>query len=273
MVDVSVITCTNRFGGIDLNWSSLRRQTFKNWEWVLCDTLYEERKEEVKEYTKGDARIRHVRQTKKLDSAKTWLNHAENEGIKASSGELIVLLQDYIHIDPDALEKFWYQYQANPKSFVTGVGHQYGKPGKEEFVNPQGLITVFSKPFEGVPEVIVWTDPRMKSDKTFYPCIPNDWEANYSSIPRKALYDIGGFDETYDFFGHAWDNVSVANRAFALGYEPYIDQSNISKSVRHEDFFEHTTKHDSSEIIAYHQKRMEEIKIGKLPINLGYLHF
>ena len=55
--------------------------------------------------------------------------HAENEAIKLCSGELIVFLQDYIHIEPDALEKFWYQYQQNPRSMITGVGHQYGKPG------------------------------------------------------------------------------------------------------------------------------------------------
>lgn len=270
---VSVITVTNRYGGIDLNWSSLRRQTFKNFEWILNDTLQEERKEAVRSYTRNDVRIRHLAQGRKSPEAKTWLNHAENEAIAQAQGELIVLLQDYIHIAPDALEKFWYQYQDNPKRMVTGVGHQYGKPGKEDIVDPKGLITVFSTPFEGIPEQIVWQDPRMRTDQgSFYACMPNDIEFNYCAIPTKAFYDIGGCDEEYDMVGHAWDNCSVAERAFMLGYEPYIDQSNESKSVRHDDFFDTKVKVDDwREIATFHQNRMQEIAEGKRPLRYSYL--
>src|SRR5690348_16996421 len=93
---ISCITVTNRYGGIDINWSSLRRQTFTDWEWILCDTLYEERKEAVDNYT-HDIRVRHIRQESKRDGAKTWLAHAENQAIKEAKGDLIVFLQDYIH--------------------------------------------------------------------------------------------------------------------------------------------------------------------------------
>lgn len=270
---ISVITVTNRRGGIDINWSSLRRQTFKDWEWILCDTLYEERKEAVQHYTKFDRRVKHIKQGTKDPRAKTWLNHAENQAIKASSGELIVMLQDYIHIRPYALESFMGQYLSNPKIMVTGVGHQYGKPGKEDIVDPKGLITVFNKPFEGMPEQIVWTDPRIRQDQgSFYPCMPQDIEFNFCSVPRKALYDIGGCDEEYDYIGHAWDNVSVAQRAFALGYEPYIDQSNISYSIRHDDFFDTKVKvHDWHEIAEFHNKKMRDILEGKIPLKYPYL--
>lgn len=270
---ISVITVTNRYGGIDINWSSLRRQTLKEFEWIINDTLYEERKEAVRSYTQNDGRVQHVSQGRKDDAAKTWLNHAENEAIAQAQGELIVLLQDYIHIAPTALEKFWYQYLDNPKRMVTGVGHQYGKPGKEDIVDPQGLITVFSKPFEQVPTEVVWQDPRMRSDQgSFYPCMPNDIEFNYCAIPMQAFIDIGGCDESYDYVGHAWDNCSVAQRAFIVGYEPYIDQSNESKSIRHDDFFDTKVKvHDWQAIATYHNKKMEDIKNGKIPLRYSYL--
>lgn len=270
---ISVITVTNRHGGIDINWSSLRRQTFKNFEWILGDALYEKRSKAVKDYTRDDQRVNHYQQGRKNPEAKTWLNHAENEAIAKANGELIVLLQDYIHIQPDALEKFWYQYQTNPKWFVTGVGHQYSNPGKDDVVDLKGLVTVFSKPFEGMPTNQVWQDPRIRHDQgSFYPCMPNDWEANYCMAPKKMFYDVGGFDEDYDMVGHAWDNCSVAQRAFMLGYEPYIDQSNISYSVRNDDFFDTTVKTNNwQDIAAFHVERMQEVAQGKRAIKYFFL--
>lgn len=270
---ISVITVTNRHGGIDINWSSLRRQTHTNFEWILCDTLHAQRESAVKEYTKGDPRVVHIQQNVKDPKAKTWLNHAENQAIKASQGELIVLLQDFIHIEPDSLEKFWIQYQKNPKCMVTGVGHQYGKPGKDDIKDIHGPITLFDKPYERMPEVIVWQDPRINSNNgSFYPCMPNDIEFNYCALPRKALFDVGGCDEEYDYVGHAWDNCSVAQRAFMLGYESYIDQTNMSYSVRHDHFFDTSVKeHDFMEIAAFHNKRMKDISEGRYPIKYPYL--
>lgn len=270
---ISVLTPTNRHGGIDINWSGLRRQQFTDFEWILYDTLYDERQHEVKEYTKFDPRVVHLKQEGKDPLAKTWLNHAQNQAFLASKGELIVLLQDYIHVLPDALAKFWAQYQANPNHFVSGVGHQYGSPGREQVVDPKGPVTLFARPFEQQPSVIVWTDPRVREDLgSFYPCNPADWEANWAMIPRKAIEEIGGWDESYDAHGHAWDNVSIAERAYLLGYEPYLDQSNKSYSVRHEDFFPHPVKHnDSKEIQEWHIKRLYDLKHGIISLPFTYL--
>lgn len=270
---ISVITVTNRVGGIDINWSSLRRQTFDDFEWVLVDTLYEKRKDAVKQYTKNDPRVKHIQQTKKDPKAKTWLNHAENEGIKNSEGELIVFLQDYINIAPDALEKYWYAYQQNKKSMITGVGHQYGKPGKEDVVDHEGLITVFKEPFEREPEVIVWEDPRIDVIQgSFVECPSKYIEFNFCAIPKEMLYQIGGCDESLDYVGHAWDNVSVAVRGELLGYKSFMDKTNISRSVRHDDFFETKVKdNDWREIEKFCIEKLIDIRDGKLPINLGYI--
>lgn len=270
---ISVITCTNRYGGIDINWSSLRRQVFHQFEWILCDTLYDERRDAVANYVHGDVRVRHFKQWPKQSGVKTWLAHAENQAIKETKGELVVFLQDYIHIDPQGLEKFWIQYKDNPKRMITGVGHQYGKPGKENIVNPKGLITIFDKPFEGTPKSIVWQDPRSIDGRdwwkgSFYKCIPNYIEFNYCAIPRKALFDIGGCDEELDYWGHAWDNVSVAIRASLLGYESWIDQTNESKSVRHDDFFGTQVKDTDWRIVSNKcSERLQLVKEGKLKIN------
>jgi len=268
---ISVITITNRHGGIDINWSALRRQTHKDFEWILSDTRYEERKEAVKVYTKSDGRIVHFKQGSRDPHAKTWLNHAENEAIAKASGELIVLLQDYIHIRPDALEKFWLQYKADPKLFVSGVGHQYLCP---PVVDLQGLITVFEKPYEVKPTTVVWQDPRLRKDLgSFYECRPEDWEANWCMAPRQLFLDVGGFDEDYDYQGHAFDNCSVAFRAYALGYKPYLDQSNESFSINNDSFSKEKlkTQEDFMRIATFHQNRMKDIVSGKHPLKYSFL--
>lgn len=272
MPAISVLTPTCRPGGIDVNWYGLKRQTFKDFEWIVCDTLFEKRHDLLVEFVQDD-RVKHVKQTPKDPKAKTWLNHAENEAIRASQGELIVLLQDYIYIDPDALEKFWLQYQQNKKALISGVGHQYAFPGKEHVVNPEGMITVFEKPLKAKPEIVSWVDPRIRSDfGSFYACSPNDIEFNFCALPRQALYDVGGCDEEYDYIGHAWDNCSVSQRACAIGYEPFLDQSNISRSIQHDDFFDaHVKTHDFMEIAEFHNKRMKEIFEGKYPLRYHYL--
>jgi len=270
---ISVITVSNRYGGVDTNWSSIRRQSHENFEWIFCDTLYEKRKEALQNYTRNDKRVVHIKQTPKDSKARTWLAHAENQAVKHAKGELLVFVQDYIHFKPDTLEKFWNHYQADKKRMVTGVGHQYGLPGKDQVVNREGLITVFKEPFEREPQIIVWQDPRIREDQgTFYKCMPADWEVNFASVPKQALLDIGGFDEEYDYVGFAFDNVSVAMRAFSLGYEPYIDQSIKSYSIRHEDFFEHKEKKDYFQDIAqFHIKRMNDIKDGLYPLKFKFL--
>ncbi len=271
---ISAITVTNRHGGIDITWSSLRRQTFKDFEWILCDTLYEERKEAVRTYTKEDTRVSHIQQRPKEALARTWLAHAENQGIRAANGELIVFLQDYIHIKPDALEKFWLQYQSDPQCFVSGVGHQYGEPGKEAITNPHGFVTIFDKPFERQPTQIVWQDPRLRKDLgSFYECRPEDWEMNFCMCPKKMLYAIGGCDEEYDYQGFAFDNCSVAFRAYALGYKPYLDQSNESFSLNSDAWAKSTakTQEDFLRIATFHQKRMKDIIEEKHPLRFSHL--
>lgn len=271
---ISVITVQNRFGGVDITWSALKRQTFKSFEWVFCDTLYEERKEAVKAYTKEDKRVQHIKQRPKDSLARTWLAHAENQGVRQSKGELIVFLQDYIHIRPDALEKFWIQYTSNNKSMITGVGNQYSNPGKEDIANLEGLITIFKEPFEKQPTQICWQDPRMRTDMgSFYECFFQDIEFNYCAIPRKAFEEIGGLDESMDYIGHAWDNVHAAGRMQMVGYTPFIDQSNESFSVNNDAWSKSSAKtpENSAAVSKYCKDSLTKMMNGELPIKLPYL--
>jgi hypothetical protein len=135
-----------------------------------------------------------------------------NLALKKAKGELIVSYQDNIWIPPQGLDKFWEAYKSTG-GCITGVGH------------------IYEKLVDGKPENQVWTDPRMRTDLgTFYECMPNDWELNWCCAPKKAFYDIGGFDETMDRL-YGMDNVDVAQRMDKKGYKFYIDQTNECRGL------------------------------------------
>jgi hypothetical protein len=274
MTKISVVTVTNRPGGIDLQWSALRKQTV-DFEWILLDTLADERRGLLEEFSGHDSRIKHIKQHPKKEGSVTGLAQAENQAINETSGDMIVMLQDYIWIAPECLERYLFHYEnTKGKAFVTGVGDIYGKPGKEDIKDNQGLLTVFDKPFTGKPELVTWHDPRRRTDQgTFYPCYPNDIEFNFCMVPWKAFEDIGGFDEEYDMVGHAWDNVNVSQRAAMLGYESYIDQTIECRGLDHDYFWPNKVKIDQANypIGQFHMKRMDMIRNGTFPLKLEYV--
>ena len=270
---ISVMNVTNRPGGIDILWADMKRQTMADWELVIVDALWKEREKEVKEYI-NDPRLVYVRQNDPEPGAHTNLAHADNQAFKACQGDLIVCLQDYIWIPHDSLEKYWFHHSAtgNGKILITGVGHQYSKPNKEDIINPKGKITVFKEPYIKKPEVQCWQDPRMRTDTgTFYKCYPQDWELNYCMIPRKIIYELGGMDEAYDFHGFAWDNVNIAMRAYIEGYEMYIDQTNECMGFDHDGWWPNPLKVKKISPAQYHHEQIDKMLKGEISAKLDYL--
>jgi len=157
--------------------------------------------------------------------------------------------QDFTFADPYALEKFWFHYEREPNVLVTGVGNKYE---------------------DDTWAVKNWQDPREREDfDSYYECFPNDVEWNFCSCPRKALYDIGGFDEEMDFLGFGMDGVGVNERIDRLGgYLFKIDQTNKSYSLGHgrpEGWEDNNLLHGG-----YFERKDDLKKEGRWPI-LDYL--
>lgn len=205
MAAISVITPTIRKDGLPLVMKALKRQTFEDFEWIIGSYF----------------NVDHIIENMNVDMAwikdeykdGIWsLNRIYNDLIVKSRGELIVSWQDFTYANPDALEKFWNNYQAT-KGAVSGVGNKYA---------------------DETWSVKTWQDPRERADQgSFYACTPQDIEFNFCAVPKQSLCDIGGFDEEMDFLGFGMDGVSVAERLDAVGCMTYLDQSNKSYSVGH----------------------------------------
>lgn len=199
---ISVITPTARQDGIDVVAKALRRQTYRDFEWIIispngvshkqADLLLEDPPKNEGDY---------------------WsFNKAMNKALRRAKGDIIVSVQDYTFFDPDGLEKFKFHIKKNPKAVISGVGDKY---------NDENFVTK------------VWEDPRKRKDYgTFYECYPNDIEFNYCALPKKAFYEVGGFDEYLDKYA-GMDHISVQERLDDIGYKFYLDQTNESYSLTH----------------------------------------
>ena len=127
------------------------------------------------------------------------LNNSFNKMIKRAKGELIVFYEDFTKIMPDALERWWKAYQEHPEVLFTA---------------PLGKVSNWNdKPQWD------WRAGKQKEDQTDYTdCLWRCCELDWGAIPKKILYDIGGFDERLDQYW-SMDNVSIGKRAELLGYK------------------------------------------------------
>lgn len=111
-------------------------------------------------------------------------------------------------------------------------------------------------------------DARYLETDLLRECPPDQWEANVAIAPMKAIYELGGFDESYDD-GWSWDNVNLAERAAMLGYKFYIDER-----IKPQLLF-HPKEPDLDPTIilngGYHERRMAEIRAGEYPLKLPYV--
>lgn len=211
---VSVLTPSVRPLGLKMTAESLKRQSYKNLEWLIC--MPEEYKLEAREVIGNIFPYKFIGNPL-LPKGKVWdLNYSYNRLIKSSHGKIIVTLQDWIYIGIDGIKKFVDIIEEFGDIAVSGVGDQFLQLGDY-----------------GKPECCIWKDPRI-NDKygSFYEIFPQDFEWNWGALKKSMLVDVGGFCEELDS-GFGMDGYQVNERLDKLGYKFYIDQDNISMTLRH----------------------------------------
>lgn len=224
-----MVTVTNRPGSIDVTWATLARQTVSDFEWILCDELYDWRAAAVAAFV-GDDRLHHVA-APRVEGHLWNLNKSYNAALRHCRGELVVSLQDYISVPPDGLERFLGVYREyGPRVMVSGVGHAYAPP---PIADPGAKISVFARPYRPGDEsdsraagVRTGTDARFDGGRGIVACPPGYWELNWGAAPLDAFYEIGGFPEHHDREFVSCDNLSIAYGAAWRGYAFFLDRSN-----------------------------------------------
>lgn len=175
--------------------------------------------------------------TEESDGTKHDLNAAFNRMLRRAKGELIVFMEDFTKATTNGLIKFWEAYQREPNVFWTA---------------PLGKTLDWKE--------IKW-DWRAYADAvdTTYNC----WEIDWGAAPKKALFEIGGFDEELDKYWSC-DNVNVGYRAYLNGYKFKNLFDNPAVAYDHNATIPHPFAKDFNP--QFNKERMESFRPGeKLP--------
>jgi len=166
---ISVITPSVRPEGLKLVEKALKRQTYTEFEWVICAP---------KKPENISIPFVFVQDPGKRPGTYWSIYQSYNRLCQTAQHPLLVSWQDYTYTNPDTLERFWRHYQTEPDTLVSAVGNKYS---------------------DDTFAVMTWKDPRERNDITrFYECYPQDIEWNLSSVPKKAVFEVGGFDESLE---------------------------------------------------------------------------
>lgn len=229
---VSILTVTKRNDWVDLAVESLKRQTFKDFEWII---VYEPEVEI--QPIEGIKNLRWVKAPPKKNHSN--LNASLNEGLRNVTGDYVLFYQDFIELAPDTIENLYYAV-GELNAFITTAT-----------INPDGKHDMR---YTGI-DIIRIIEPK-------------EWEANVAIAPMKAIRELGGFDEEYDK-GWSWDNVNLAERAELLGYDFYIDER--TQPLLHYHIKEPEADPTYELNYLRHEMTMRDIFLGKKPIKLKHL--
>lgn len=247
-MQVSVITPTIRPEGLDIVRKALKKQTFRDFEWIIG--------------SKEDPEIPEATWIHDDFTGGFWsLNRIYNALFESAKGDIIVSWQDYIHAGPDALQKFVQNLETEgPNTIISAVGDHYAELNKY-----------------GKPMIKVWSDPRKTTEHgSFYQCNFPDIEWNLCATHKKTHTDIGGFCEKLDHTGYGMDGYQVNERLNDTGCKFFLDQSLESMTLRHNrdsyDGEDNWNKNNNLHNGGYEQVRKELKLSGNWPVIRSHSH-
>lgn len=222
---------------------TLRDQTFTDFEWIIVDVFYEERKDYFLGQTNHGIKIKHIPATPNIwaDFGLVQTCHQFNKGIIHADGELLFFDADSGMLHPQLMENIWKHYL---DGFFVSLGfgsdvtfapelqeRKLGKDGNYEY--PAGQWQGATKANSTMPwiealgygykgEVIfdhryrqVFLNPSFA--KVDGVPIPPDWFYGISTVSLNAMLRVNGFNNAFDG-DSALNDVDLGNRLALAGY-------------------------------------------------------
>lgn len=238
---------TYRYGGLDVNFNSLMRQTVKPDVWIIADDMCDSRRELVRDKTRGcPFDVIHFRPREKPEGYFSDLANIYNEMLECADSEscdFAVSCQDFLWVPDDGFEKFTNAWvELGERALVSGTCSQSIRPGPDEIANNRGLWTIYSSEYSGAeqPDEDHWHDVRIDQfppGDMHYRTVPINWELNWAMIP---LYP---FAQGVRFPEHYGEGIGHENIAFAVecciqqDCSVWINPGNYTVSLPHKAYW------------------------------------
>ncbi len=223
--------CTSRaLGMFPLQVKMLKEQSFKDFELVFLNDLYELRKDDISKII-GDAFPYTYLPPHKI-SDNFAPGAAWNDLFTYARGELLYFMADYIVPHPDTLGRHWETHLKYPKTFISGrcwevnITPQEFAAAKQYQYNDYRLSLFEHSYFR-------WSrleENIYGSDKAG---VQNFWTGRNDSCPLDAILKCNGFDEQFDG-AHGYHDEDLAHRLTNLGLEYIIDLGSLCWQFKHQ---------------------------------------
>lgn len=263
MTQVLVAVPTIHYGGLDMLFSSLKRQTYPH---TLCmaDELANQRIHIYEEHEMLDNTI-FVECEKQPGNVRALAQAYNNSAdLAVTMGfDLMISLQDFIWIPDNGIEMFVEDHLNYENCLITGLVSLSEAPTDDAIVNPYGLFSIFAEPLTERPSGISWDDVRnidlYPGDEEIISCAPEHWEANWAAIPVELLKQGARWDLNYDE-GIAYENVDFAKTCEReFGASCILDKRNHAMGIPHREIWPEEKK----QLERYTNRFVHEAKWGK----------
>lgn len=265
-IKVSIVTPSVRQGWWNSMAHNIASQNYKNVEWVIVDDYKDNRQAVADKYAKEyNLDIKYVR-GKERDVKRTYgLVNANNTGYKVATGEIIIILQDFMYMPDNGIEQIVDLYRKNPDALIAPTDHLY-EPKIKPNINSEDWFDG-SLDFKGE---LIWKNNRNIGMGIRESDSPYEFEQNYCAIPKSIIEALNGWYEFIDE-GLGFDNTEFAYRALKSGYRLLVDDTNVGYGINHWEALKKTDvtlsigrhRNLSNPRFAWETKMIEE---GRLPL-------
>ena len=243
MPKISVLTISARNLYRDEQINSLESQSFKDFEWVFVDGIYERvmnaRFPITQIQDKGDGSHR--------------AGQAYNKGLVHCGGELVYFLADYVLPHPDCLGRHWEIYHKYKNVMISGRSARVECTPNE--LNLSIRLTEAKDYRKGIKE------ERTQIEEDLFEVTPTLsmtwWSGRNDSAPLEALLACNGFEEDLDgrWGGHDGE---MANRLVTYGLRYLQDMKSMCL-----EFYHHSAQMKAVRTAKEHLELAKNLSEGK----------
>jgi len=148
-----------------------------------------------------------------------------NTGILASKGDILIFMQDYTWLPPDALNRFLARRaQLKEGYFISAVARYWTQSPPMSTLDLTHPISISDRPWEGPPLQNGWNSPNW--------WIPEVFELFYFAVAYDWLVKMNGFQECYDI-APTVRILDVMESIQNAGGKLLVDRDNICEMVDH----------------------------------------
>lgn len=244
----SVVMSTARWGGLDITLSGLQAQTRKPDLLVIVDEWWHFRVDQIRDLFSPLAGELNVVWPGNENLSRMRVGQGFNAGAKFVTDGLLILMNDYMWVPPDWVERMAHYSECYPGYSLTGASFRYPAPALREDVQ-FGAYSMFKEEFKS--SHLEGLEPSYKDMKSgITPGAPGGmgnlpWDKWYGgineSVAAEIYHKVGGYDERMDGGSGAMD-IDLALRCTLSGHRFAFDPTLVThefKGASHDSLYLH----------------------------------